>query len=294
MQRIFISVLTGLFIFIIGSTAIGQDMDSVKIITTPVTANIYMIQGQGGNIAAINGKDGLVLIDDQYAPLSQKIKAALRSINPRPARFVINTHFHIDHTGGNQNFAGDGAIIVAHENSRRRMTINQFITAFKIAQKASDPDALPKITFTDSLRLYLNNETLQVIHIKNAHTDGDAIIFFKESNVLHAGDVFVRYGLPLIDQEHGGGIDGMINGVKLMVSMVNENTLIIPGHGALAKKKDLQDYLKMLETIRSRIAKLMHDRKTLKEIIAAKPVDDFPAAFLREVFVETVYNSLKK
>ena len=294
MQRISISLLTGLFSFIIGSTAIGQDMDSVKIITTPVTSNIYMIQGQGGNIAAINGKDGLVLIDDQFAPLSQKIKAALHSINAQPARFVINTHFHFDHTGGNQNFAGDGAIIVAQENSRRRMTIDQFITAFKIAQKASDPDALPKITFTDSLRLYLNNETFQVIHIKNAHTDGDAIIFFKESNVLHAGDVFVRYGLPLIDQEHGGGINGMINGVKQMLLMVNENTLIIPGHGGLAKKKDLQDYLKMLETIRSRIVKLMKEGKTLKEIIAAKPVDDFPAAFLREVFVETVYNSLKK
>ena len=294
MKRISISVLTGLFTFIIGSNAIGQNMDSVKIITTPVTANIFMIEGQGGNIAAINGKDGLVLIDDQFAPLSQKIKTALRAINPQPARFVINTHFHFDHTGGNQNFAGDGAIIVAQENSRRRMTIDQFITAFKIAQKASDPDALPKITFTDSLRLYLNNETFQVIHIKNAHTDGDAVIFFKESNVLHAGDVFVRYGLPLIDQEHGGGINGMINGVKKMLSMVNENTVIIPGHGGIAKKKDLQDYLKMLETIRSRIAKLMKEGKTLKEIIAAKPVDDFPAAFLREVFIETVYNSLKK
>jgi cyclase len=294
MQRISISFLTGLFVLISSSAVIGQDMDSVKIITTPVTANIYMIQGQGGNIAAINGKDGLVLIDDQFAPLSQKIKTALRAINPQPARFVINTHFHFDHTGGNQNFAGDGAIIVAQENSRRRMTIDQFITAFKIAQKASDPDALPKITFTDSLRLYLNNETFQVIHIKNAHTDGDAIIFFKESNVLHAGDVFVRYGLPLIDQEHGGGIDGMINGVKRMLLLVNENTVIIPGHGGLAKKKDLQDYLTMLQTIRSRIAKLMKEGKTLKEIIATKPVDDFPAAFLREVFVETVYNSLKK
>ncbi len=294
MQRISFSVLAGLLGILISSIAIGQNMDSVKIITTPITANIYFIQGQGGNIAAINGKDGLVLIDDQYAPLSQKIKTALQAINPKPARFVINTHFHIDHTGGNNNFSGEGAIIVAQENSRKRMTIDQFITAFKIAQKASDPEALPKITFTDSLRLYLNNETFQVTHIKNAHTDGDAIIFFKESNVLHAGDVYVRYGLPLIDQEHGGSIDGMINGVKQMLAMTNENTVIIPGHGGLAKKKDLQDYLQMLQTIRSRMVKLMKEGKTLKEIISSKPVDDYPAAFLREVFIETVYNSLKK
>ena len=294
MQTKAILILTSLFTILISSSVMGQNMDSVKIITTPITTNIYFIQGQGGNIAAITGKDGLVLIDDQYAPLSQKIKNALQAINPQPVRFVINTHFHMDHTGGNQNFAGDGAIIVAQEKSRQRMTIDQFITAFKLAQKASDPQALPKITFTDSLRLYLNNETFQVIHIKNAHTDGDAIIFFREANVLHAGDVFVRYGLPLIDQEHGGNIDGMINGVKQMLTIVNENTVIIPGHGGLAKKKDLQDYLVMLQTIRSRIAKLMKEGKILKEIIAAKPVDDYPAAFLREVFVETVYNSLKK
>ena len=294
MQRKATLILSGLFTLLISSSVMGQNMDSVKIITTPITTNIYFIQGQGGNIAAITGKDGLVLIDDQYAPLSQKIKTALQAINPQPARFVINTHFHMDHTGGNQNFAGDGAIIVAQEKSRQRMTIDQFITAFKLAQKASDPQALPKITFTDSLRLYLNNETFQVIHIKNAHTDGDAIIFFRESNVLHAGDVFVRYGLPLIDQEHGGSIDGMINGVKQMLTIANENTVIIPGHGGLAKKKDLQDYLVMLQTIRSRIAKLMKEGKTLKEINASKPVDDYPAAFLREVFVETVYNSLKK
>ena len=294
MQTKAILILTSLFTILISSSVMGQNMDSVKIITTPITTNIYFIQGQGGNIAAITGKDGLVLIDDQYAPLSQKIKNALQAINPQPVRFVINTHFHMDHTGGNQNFAGDGAIIVAQEKSRQRMTIDQFITAFKLAQKASDPQALPKITFTDSLRLYLNNETFQVIHVKNAHTDGDAIIFFREANVLHAGDVFVRYGLPLIDQEHGGNIDGMINGVKQMLTIVNENTVIIPGHGGLAKKKDLQDYLVMLQTIRSRIAKLMKEGKILKEIIAAKPVDDYPAAFLREVFVETVYNSLKK
>lgn len=286
--------LSACLLVLIAQQSIGQNMDSVTIKTTPITSNIYMLQGQGGNMAAINGKDGLVLIDDEYAPLSAKIKAALSAINPQPVKILINTHFHMDHTGGNLNFAGTGAIVFAQENSRKRMTTDQFITAFKLAQPAAAPEALPKITFTDSLKLYLNNETFQVIHIKNAHTDGDAIIYFKESNVLHAGDVFVRYGLPLIDQEHGGGIDGMIKGVKMMLAIIDDKTVIIPGHGELAKKQDLVAYLKMLETIRTRISKLMKQGKSLREIIAAKPVDDFPAAFLREVFVETVYNSIKK
>ena len=291
-NRVFVAFL--FFVIGICQIAKAQNTDSVKVTITSITSNIYLIQGQGGNIAAISGKDGLVLIDDEYAPLSEKIKAALRTVSDQPVRFVINTHFHLDHTDGNKNFAGEGAIVVAQENSRQRMTTDHFLSVFKISQKASAPEALPKITFTDSLRMYLNNQTFQVIHIKNAHTDGDAMIFFKESNVLHTGDVFVRYGLPFIDQPNGGSIDGVINGVKLMLSLVDDNTVIIPGHGGLAKKKDLQAYLTMMETVRSRISKLMREGKSLKAIVEAKPVDDFPAGFLREAFIETVYNSLQK
>ena len=291
-NRFFVAFL--FFVIGICQIAKAQNTDSVKVTITSITSNIYLIQGQGGNIAAISGKDGLVLIDDEYAPLSEKIKAALRTVSDQRVRFVINTHFHLDHTDGNKNFAGEGAIVVAQENSRQRMTTDHFLSVFKISQKASAPEALPKITFTDSLRMYLNNQTFQVIHIKNAHTDGDAMIFFKESNVLHTGDVFVRYGLPFIDQPNGGSIDGVINGVKLMLSLVDDNTVIIPGHGGLAKKKDLQAYLTMMETVRSRISKLMREGKSLKAIVEAKPVDDFPAGFLREAFIETVYNSLQK
>ena len=291
-NRFFVAFL--FFVIGICQIAKAQNTDSVKVTITSITGKIYLIQGQGGNIAAISGKDGLVLIDDEYAPLSEKIKAALRTVSDQRVRFVINTHFHLDHTDGNKNFAGEGAIVVAQENSRQRMTTDHFLSVFKISQKASAPEALPKITFTDSLRMYLNNQTFQVIHIKNAHTDGDAMIFFKESNVLHTGDVFVRYGLPFIDQPNGGSIDGVINGVKLMLSLVDDNTVIIPGHGGLAKKKDLQAYLTMMETVRSRISKLMREGKSLKAIVEAKPVDDFPAGFLREAFIETVYNSLQK
>ena len=155
-------------------------------------------------------------------------------------------------------------------------------------------DALPKITFTESVTLHLNGETLELTHIKNAHTDGDAIIYFKESNVIHAGDVFVRYGLPFIDQPHGGSIDGMIKGVDKILSIVNDDTKIIPGHGALANKKDLLEYKKMLQILRDRIAGAMKAGKTLNEIIAADPTKEYTAAFDRSAFITLVYDSLKK
>lgn len=253
-----------------------------------------MLQGEGGNIGVLTGNDGIVLIDDQFAPLSDKIKAALKAISDQPIRFIINTHYHFDHTGGNENFGGEGAIVVSQENTRLRMTTDQFMTAFKTTQKASPYSALPKITFTDSVTLHLNNETLKIVHIKNAHTDGDAIIYFQESNVIHTGDVFVRYGLPFIDQEHGGGIDGMINGVTTIMKLSNERTKIIPGHGELAVKKDVADYGAMLQVVRSKIANGIKKGKSLKQIIDENLFKEYKATFDRSAFIMTVYDSLKK
>ena len=239
------------------------------------------------------GKDGIVLIDDQFAPLSQKIKNTLKTLSDKPIRFIINTHFHGDHTGGNINFGGEGAIIVAHENSRLRMTADEFIASLSADQKPASYDGLPKVTFTESVTLHLNGETLQVFHVKNAHTDGDAIIHFKESNVFHGGDVFVRYGLPFIDQPHGGSINGMISGIDTLLHRVNDDTKIIPGHGALSSKKDLQDYKKMLETMRDRISQGIRQHKTLKEITDADPTKEFPAGIGRSLFIKSVYDSMK-
>jgi cyclase len=283
---------------------IAQNFDSVQIKTIKVTEKIFMLQGDGGNIGVLVGKDGIVMIDDQFAPLSGKIKTALKAISDKPVRFVINTHFHGDHTGGNENFGGEGAIIVAQDNSRLRMTSDQFMTTLDSQRKAAPYDALPKVTFTESVTLHLNDETVQVFHVKNAHTDGDAIIYFKESNVFHTGDVFVRYGLPYIDQPHGGTIDGMIKGMDQLLTIVNDSSIIIPGHGVfsstfalldnrLANKKDLLDYKSMLVTVRDRILKAMKAGKTLSQVIDMDPIKEFKS-FDRKGFIESVYESLKK
>ena len=272
----------------------AQNFDTVQIKTFKMSETIYMLEGSGGNIGVLTGKDGTVMIDDQFAPLSEKIKTAIKKISGVPVRFVINTHFHGDHVGGNENFGKDGAIIVAQSNSRLRMSTDQFNATFKQTQKAAPYDALPKVTFGDSVTLHLNGETLQVMHIKNAHTDGDAIICFKESNVIHTGDVFVRYGLPFIDQPAGGSIDGMIAGVDVILNVANDNTKIIPGHGAIATKKDVQDYKNMLVTVRNRIADGMKQGKTLDAIIAMDPTKEYTAGFDRSAFIMLVYDSLKK
>ena len=253
-----------------------------------------MLEGSGGNIGVLVGKDGVVLIDDQFAPLSEKIKNAVKVLTDKPISFIVNSHFHGDHTGGNANFGGEGAIIVAQENSRLRMTTDEFMATFNNAQKAAHSVALPKVTFTESVSLHLNGETVQVFHVKNAHTDGDAIIHFKESNVFHGGDVFVRYGLPFIDQPHGGSIDGMIKGVDTLLAIVNDDSKIIPGHGLLAGKKDLLDYKKMLETLRDRVLEKIRQGKTLKEIIDADLTKEYIVGVGREKFIKSVYDSLKK
>ncbi|CAN5513480.1 MBL fold metallo-hydrolase [soil metagenome] len=272
----------------------AQEFDSVEIKTNKMSEKIFMLEGSGGNIGVLTGKDGTVLIDDQFAPLSEKINNAVKKLTDKPVKFVINTHFHNDHVGGNENFANEGAVIVAQANSRLRMTTDQLLATFNSTQKASPYEALPKITFTESVTLHLDSETVQVLHIKNAHTDGDAVIYFKESNIIHTGDVFVRYGLPFIDQPHGGSIDGMITGIDDIMNLINDDTKIIPGHGAIAAKKDLLDYKKMLQTVRDRIADGVKKGKTLNEIIASDPTKEYTAGFDRSAFITLVYDSLKK
>ena len=275
-------------------SATTQNFDSVNIKTTKVSGSVYMLEGSGGNIGVLVGNDGIILVDDQYAPLTEKIKKALAALSNKPIKFIINTHFHADHADGNKILGGEGVIIVAHENTRKRLSADQFIDAFKMEQKASPYEALPKITFSESVAFNMNGETVQVLHIKNAHTDGDAIIYFKESNVLHAGDVFVRYGLPFIDQQNGGNVDGMIAGAEQILKMINDETKIIPGHGQISNKKDLVDYKNMLQTVRKRVADGIKAGKTMDQIINSDPAKEFNTVFDKVFFVQSVYNSLKK
>ena len=272
----------------------AQNYDSVKINVTRVAGSVYMLQGSGGNIGALIGNDGIILVDDQFAQLSGKIKAALATITDKPIKFIINTHFHFDHTDGNKTLGGEGAIIVAHENTRKRLTIDNLVPIFKVDMKAYSYDALPKITFAQSVTFNMNGETVEVYHVKNAHTDGDAMIYFKESNVVHTGDVFVRYGLPFIDETSGGNVDGMIDAISNLLKNVNEETKIIPGHGAISYKKDLQDYKDMLQTVRDRVAEGIKVGKTIDQIIDSNPAKEFTGVFDKIEFVRIVYNSIKK
>jgi cyclase len=294
MRNKFIAACISLCLIQFAAQAQDQNFDTVQIKTTKITESIYMLEGSGGNIGVLAGKDGIILIDDQFGPLTEKIKKALAQISDQPVKFVINTHFHADHTGGNENFGGQGAIIVSHENNRKRLSTDQFIAAFKSEMKALPYDALHKVTFTDSVTFHMNGETVNVVYVKNAHTDGDVIIHFKESNVFHCGDVFVRYGFPFIDQPNGGSIDGMIKGTDLLISRTNEQSKIIPGHGALAVKKDLIDYKQMLVTVRKKVADGIKQGKTLEQVVDTDPTKGYVTPFDKTVFVKSVYDSIKK
>ena len=253
------------------AAALAQDFDEVEIRTTQVTDSIYMLEGSGGNIGVCVGDDGVFIIDDQFAPLTEKIKAAIAEITDKPVQFVINTHYHYDHTDGNENFGGEGAIIVAHENTRTRMTTDQVLEAFDYAQEAYSLEGLPKITFTESIRFHYNGHTIDVLHMPGAHTDGDAIVWFREANVVHGGDVFVRYFPPFIDQPSGGSIDGIIAAADKIAGLTDDDTQFIPGHGPLSSRQDLIDFGERLSGIRNQIAAMIADGATLEEVIAADP-----------------------
>ena len=274
-----------------------QDFSQVKVTVVPVAPGVYMLQGSGGNIGLSVGQDDAFVIDDQYAPLTARIKAAIATVTAKPVRFVVNTHWHGDHAGGNENMASAGAIIVAHENVRRRMSTEQFNAVFKSTTPPSPAAALPVITFTDGISFYVNGDSVQVTHVKNAHTDGDAIIMFRRANVVHMGDNYFNGMYPFIDVSSGGSIDGIIAAADRVLAMTNESTRIIPGHGALATRASLADYRKVLVDVRRRVSNLIAKKRTLAQIIAAKPLADYDdvwgKGFMKpDVFLTLVHSSL--
>lgn len=281
------------------ATVAAQNPDSVVVRTIPLRGNISMLMGQGGNLGVSTGADGSFLIDDDYTPLSARIQAALTALSPMPVRFVVNTHWHGDHTGGNESFGAGGAIIVAHDNVRKRMSSEQFIEAFKMKVPPAAAGALPVVTFADQLSFHWNGEEIRVFHVKNAHTDGDALVHFTGANVIHTGDIFFNGFYPFIDGSSGGSLDGMIAGADQVLALANDETKIIPGHGPLASRADLVSYRRMLVAVRDRIAALVRQKRTLDQVVAAKPTAEFDAAwgggFMKpDVFVTVVYAILSK
>jgi len=257
----------------------AQTPDTVKIRTTPLAGGVYLLQGSGGNIAASTGPDGVIMVDDDYAPLTDRILAAVDQLHSGRLRFVINTHWHGDHTGGNGNLGGQGIMIVAHDNVRQRMSREQFIESFGAKVPPSPAVALPVITFTDSLTFYLNNDTIQIFHVAPAHTDGDAVIFFRHANVIHMGDTYFNGLYPFIDYSTGGSLDGVIAAVDRGLGLADDATRIIPGHGPLATRTDLRRYREMLAAIRIRILSARRKGLTLEQALEARLIDDYNDAW---------------
>lgn len=266
----------------------------MEIQPVSVSDGVHMLMGRGGNIGVSVGKDGTILIDDQFAPLTDKIVAAVQTITDARVRFIINTHFHGDHTGGNENFGKRGSIIAAHENVRLRMSSEQTREVLRQDTTPAAPaDALPQITFADEVTFYWNGDTIRVFHVDNAHTDGDSIIYFLNADVIHMGDTFFRGRYPFIDVDFGGNVNGVIAAAERVLSMALPNTKIIPGHGDLAGPEDLRRYRDMLVDVRDQVQALIDDGATIEEVVAAKPAALYDAEFGEdEAFVQSVFYSL--
>ena len=253
-------------ILLLASVSWSCAQQEVNIQTHQLSDRVYMLVGQGGNIGVSVGEDGVFLIDDQFAPLTPKILEAVRAISKKPLHFVVNTHYHGDHTGGNANLHQEGATIIAHNNVRTRLLEPK-------RDGSSNPkEALPVITFNDELSLHMNGESVSVYHVQNAHTDGDAVLYFTESNVVHTGDTYFKDRYPYIDLNSGGSVDGYIAAVKRSLMLMDDSTKIIPGHGSLATKQDYQNFLMMLEALRDKVLQAIAEGKTEAEVASDESI----------------------
>lgn len=251
------------------------DFDKVEIEISHVAGRVYMLAGAGGNIGVFTGVDGVILVDDQFAPLTDRILAAIAGISDQPIRFLVNTHFHEDHTGGNENLGAAGTLIIAHDNVRKTLSAPHFIEVINTHFPAFESSALPVITFSEALTFHLNGEEVHVFHAPPSHTDGDAIVYFRGSDVIHMGDVFRSRGYPIFDRRNGGSYEGLIEASDLVLAIAGNDTKIIPGHGAVSSRADLQNVRDILVAIRDRIAAAIAAGKSLEQTIAEKPTADF-------------------
>ena len=272
-----------------------KTITSVKDTLVKLSSHVYAIlsDGEAGNIAIYENPDGLVLVDDQWIELLPIVKQLLATITDKPVKYVLNTHFHYDHTDGNKVFGKEGTIIISHDNIRKRLEEKQVLSLSNLVQKAYPFEALPFITFSDSLTLNEPNEKIKVYHVKNAHTDGDSFIEFMNANIIHTGDVFVRYGFPYIDDNNGGNIYGMIEAMDMLINYTNDSTKIIPGHGQISYKKDLIAYRNMLVTVATRIKDGIENNLTIEQIKEQKPLKNLDLAWDGFFNLEKIYGMVK-
>lgn len=300
MKRIAAAAAAALLTLCIGGANAQQvDYSKVEIKTTDLGHQTYMLEGQGGNITVAVGGDGIIMVDSQFAPLHDKIKAAITAISNRPIHYLVNTHFHGDHTGGDAGFAKEGATVVAHANVKKRLADGSTngLSGAKTAPMTGD--ALPSQTYNTSLTLKVQGRSAQLKHVLNAHTDGDTYVYFADANVLATGDIVTMERYPNIDFANGGNIKGMIAGTDTYLKLINDKTKVVPGHGPLTNKAQIVEYRKMLVAARDRVAKLIAKGMNEDEVVAMRPMSDYDAKLTKiddtakVNFIRVVYNSLK-
>jgi glyoxylase-like metal-dependent hydrolase (beta-lactamase superfamily II) len=275
MKRILLSLF-----FVMAATAaiVAQqpNYDTVRIRPVLVSNNLYFLKGSGGNIGVLIGNDGTLMIDDQFAPLSNKINGAIKTLSPGEIKFLINTHIHGDHTGGNDNFKKMGVTILAQDQVRERMT-KETVNRQNEKVPPRDKDALPDITFADKLNVHINDEDIELIHFDPGHTDGDVIVHFKKANVYHMGDMFVTYGYPFIDVSSGGSVNGMIAALDKVLALMDNNAKVIPGHGELSTKADVKVFRDRLADIRDQVAAALKKGKKKEDLASLGITDKYDA-----------------
>jgi len=287
---ILVSVVAGL----VDAVSAQRDFSKVEIKTHDLGNGVYMLSGAGGNLGLYVGPDGVFLVDDQYAPLTDKIRAAIAAVSDKPIRFVVNTHWHGDHTGGNENLARTGTLVLAHDNVRKRLAADQLAPGRDGKVPGPVPDALPVVTFSDTVTLHARGGRLVAAHFPHAHTDGDAVIWFRDADVVHMGDVFFNGTYPFIDVASGGSIDGLVAAVGTVLEQTGPETRIIPGHGPLAGRDALAAYHAMLTGVRDAVRRAAAGGKSLADVQAAKPTAEWDAewgdGFIKpDRMVEAVY-----
>ena len=267
-----IAMLAAAFSF---SAAAQRNFDAVQIKVHQVAQGVYMLEGEGGNIGVSVGEDGVLLIDDQFAPLTQKIVDAVKTITDKPIRFLLNTHWHGDHAGGNENLGKMGVVIIAHDNVYKRLSTEQ--TNLLGKTPATAKAGLPVVTFNDRIVYHINGEEITAYHIPPAHTDTDSFVRFRNANVVHTGDVFASGRYPFIDSTNGGSVKGIVAAIDKLLPELDDFTKVIPGHGPLSTKREVIAYRKMISTVATRVEKMVKQGKTLEQVIAAQPLKEFDA-----------------
>ncbi len=283
----------------LSTAALASAEDAVAVEAVAVAGSVQMLSGRGGNVAVSSGVDGVLVVDDQYETQYAAIVTAIKAITAAPVRFLLNTHWHNDHSGSNAAMSDAGAIIVAHDNVRQRLSTDQVIEFFQAERLAPPPAALPIITFARDITFHFNDDVIHVFHVDNAHTDGDAVVHFRAANVIHTGDVFFNGMYPFIDTGSGGSITGVIAAVEKVLALANDATKIIPGHGPLADKHELEQYLAMLRAVQRAVAHLIVSGASEQQTVLAQPTASFDATwgggFLGpERFVRMVYDNIKR